>query len=99
MNLVKLLGPPGCDEANHGTMKFSRHADGAFYVDPLAVEPLCKVGGFVVAHDASPEVAASASAAAAGKSPAQIADLISELERIQVEAQTATATHRLVVPT
>ena len=66
---------------------------------PLAVEPLCKVGGFVVAHDADPAVAASASAAASGKSPAEIADLISELERIEVEAQTAPATHRLVIPT
>jgi hypothetical protein len=99
MKLVKMFGPPGTDECNHGTMRFVRHSDGAFYVDPQAVEPLCKVGGFVVAQDANPEVAASASAAAVGKSPAEIAELISELERIEVEAQTAPATHGLVIPT
>ena len=99
MKLVKMFGPPGCDEANHGTMRFVRHSDGAFYVDPLAVEPLCKVGGFIVAPAADPAVAASASAAASGMPPAEIADLISELERIEVDAQTAPATHGLVIPT
>jgi hypothetical protein len=98
-NLVKMFGPPGTDEANHGTMRFIRHSDGTFYVDPLAVEPLCKVGGFVVAPAADPAVAASASAAAAGKSPAEIADLISELERIAVEVKTSPAPHRIVIPT
>jgi hypothetical protein len=45
--MVRLIGPPGCDEANYGTERFVKHEDGHFDVPEEAVEGLCKVGGFV----------------------------------------------------
>jgi hypothetical protein len=67
MTMVKMFGPPGTDECNHGEMKFSRHEDGSFWVIPEAVEPLCRVGGFIVAVDQSPPITA-----------AHIAELVAE---------------------
>ena len=51
---VRMFGPPGCDEANHGEQKFRIRDDGSFWVCPAAVEPLCKVGGFVIAPNQLP---------------------------------------------
>jgi len=30
--LVRMFGPPGTDECNHGTQKFSRREDGCFWI-------------------------------------------------------------------
>jgi hypothetical protein len=86
--LVKMFGPVGTDEANHGEQKFHIHDDGSFWVCREAVEPLCRVGGFVVAPDQTATVTVTAS---------RIAELEAE-ESLLRAAQPAPTITRLVMP-
>jgi hypothetical protein len=45
--LIRLIAPRGCDECNHGGVRYPVHPDGCVYVDAEAVEPLLQRGGFV----------------------------------------------------
>jgi hypothetical protein len=99
-DLVRLRAPKGTDEANIGINRYTVHEDGFFYIPRFEyIDGMLRVGGFTVAVDQSQTVATSASAASAGKSPAEIAALISELERIEAEpTATPRAPMRLTIP-
>jgi hypothetical protein len=89
--MIRVIPPAGCDEANYGVERFKPQSDGTMLVCVDALEGLLKTGGFRLAPDVDPAIAESASAFAAGKSPAEIAALISELETIEAKAPNAKA--------
>jgi hypothetical protein len=85
--LVRLLAPPGTDEANIGTNKYKVHDDGFFYVGcEENLEGMLKVGGFTIAADQTPTVAISASRLA-----------VLEAEESELRAEHVTP-NRLVIP-
>jgi len=46
LTLIRMIAPRGCDECNHAGVRYPVREDGCVYVDPPAVEPLLKRGGF-----------------------------------------------------
>jgi len=50
MDLVRLIAPSGCDEANYGEHRFKVHDDGTVLVPQEAVEGLLHTGGFAMAE-------------------------------------------------
>ncbi|MGA9826050.1 MAG: hypothetical protein WBQ53_14625 [Methylocystis sp.] len=51
---VRLIAPPGCDEANYGEHRFKVHEDGTVEVPMEAVEGLMHTGGFAPAKHPAP---------------------------------------------
>ncbi len=54
MALVRLIAPPGCDEANYGANRFKVHEDGTVLVPREAVDGLMHTGGFAPAEHPAP---------------------------------------------
>ena len=50
MEQVRLIAPPGCDEASYGEHRFKVHDDGTVEVPMEAVEGLMHTGGFALAE-------------------------------------------------
>jgi hypothetical protein len=47
--LVRLIAPPGCDQASIGTTRYPVHDDGCILVPASAVPALTTIGGFALA--------------------------------------------------
>jgi hypothetical protein len=100
---IRLLAPVGTTEFSHGTTLYLVRPDRTVDAPIEAVDALTRVGGFAYPKAVDPAVAGTATEVAAGKSPAEIAELISELERIEAEPAptpiTAPSLVGLTIPT